>query len=478
MRSVQCQKSLYLYKNYYHQRDKPSNERERLFNRGNRVGEIARDLFPNGVDVSPEHVFKFTESVERTKLEIASGMSTIYEAAFIQNEVLIAVDILNKSEDGWSAYEVKNSIKISKTFVLDACLQYYVLKKAIPDLKDFFLVTLNPEYVYDGNLNLHQLFKFTSIKVDAEKNFEYFEKNISTAIQTLDQGMMPNISVGEQCFSPYDCDYLGTCWDNLKNNEILNVGGVSKVKQVEWIKKGFTKVTDLLHEKEAPNIVLTQAKAAIHQGEIYDRDKIADFFSGIKLPIGFIDIEVASFAIPVFVGTRPFSQIPFLFSLLSLEEDKQEYLFFSEPKEDRRKAFVEGLIKDTNHFASLVVFDASLEKMVLKNLASLFPEYTADLEKIKEKIVDIAPLIQRGYYYHPQMNGSFDLKSTEKALNENSFFSELKINSGIHASFAYEDMFFENKNSEPNSIFDLTEYCKADTLAARFIYKKLKSLIN
>ena len=69
-------------------------EKQAVFNRGYQVGVLAQNLFPGGVDVSPTHVAKFNDSVKKTKELIEQGQKVIYEAAFVHDGVLIALDIL------------------------------------------------------------------------------------------------------------------------------------------------------------------------------------------------------------------------------------------------------------------------------------------------------------------------------------------------------------------------------------------------
>lgn len=97
--------------------------------------------------MSPTHVFKFADSVAKTKELIESGQEVIYEAAFVFDSTLVAMDILVKKENKWYAYEVKSSIKISQAYVMDAALQYYVIKNCLPELEDISLVNLNENYV-------------------------------------------------------------------------------------------------------------------------------------------------------------------------------------------------------------------------------------------------------------------------------------------------------------------------------------------
>jgi hypothetical protein len=134
---------------------------------------------------------KFDESVDRTKELIAAGQEVIYEAAFIFDDVLVALDILVKNNNKWYAYEVKSSLKISAAYVLDASLQYYVIKNCLPDLEDINLVTINGDYVFEGNLNVDALFKFCSVKKDATSNWDFIADRIKQAKATIENPSSP-----------------------------------------------------------------------------------------------------------------------------------------------------------------------------------------------------------------------------------------------------------------------------------------------
>lgn len=54
IKGYHCLKSLYLYKNRIFLRDKITAEQRAKFKRGHEVGDLAQDLFPGGIDVSPK----------------------------------------------------------------------------------------------------------------------------------------------------------------------------------------------------------------------------------------------------------------------------------------------------------------------------------------------------------------------------------------------------------------------------------------
>ncbi|RLD35903.1 MAG: DUF2779 domain-containing protein, partial [Bacteroidetes bacterium] len=76
----QCLKALYLHKERPFLRDKLSAEQRAKFKRGHKVGDMAQQLFPGGIDVSPKSPSQYQKSAIRTQELIAEGQSIIYEA--------------------------------------------------------------------------------------------------------------------------------------------------------------------------------------------------------------------------------------------------------------------------------------------------------------------------------------------------------------------------------------------------------------
>ena len=163
IKGLQCEKALYLHKHHYKLKDSISNSLQAIFDQGTYIGLLAQELFPNGVDASPEHYFKMHDSIGKTLDFIKKEETIIYEATFQFNDVLAALDILVKHDEGWKAYEVKSSTSVSETNLKDAAIQYYTIKNSGIDLKDISIVYINNQYIKDGELDIHQLFTIESV---------------------------------------------------------------------------------------------------------------------------------------------------------------------------------------------------------------------------------------------------------------------------------------------------------------------------
>lgn len=481
LKSVQCQKAFYLYKKYYHIRDPLPPERRAVFNRGHKVGELAQQLFPGGIDVSPDHVFKFSEAIAKTRELIEAGQKIIYEAAFIFDETLVAIDILVQRNEKWYAYEVKSSLKISQAYVMDAALQYYVIKNNLPSIEDISIVNLNENYVLDGELDIQRLFKITSVKKDAERNVDFIKHHIAQAKNTFYKNELPNVPVGGHCFSPYPCDFMGTCWKHTVADNVFELSGVSKKQAGEWLEKGYLHISDVPAEELQGN-TLMQVKSFKENQEIIKHKEIRAFLKQVTYPLAFLDMEFYTPAIPKYQGKKPFELTPFLFSWTQLyrkDEGPVEEYFFHDEETNPEVNFVEHLIKPSEKVSRILVFDTGQEIAALNNIVKHHPHFKKDVEQIKKKFLDIADVFTHHWYYHPKQKGSTSLKKIHEAIFATDLYKEMPVNSGVLASYGYDEYLnepdiFKKQEMKEN----LVAYCKADTKAVLDIFTHLGAVVK
>jgi hypothetical protein len=405
IRSLQCLKSLYLYKNYFLQRDKVSVEQQARFNRGHAVGTLAHKLFPGGVDASKGVKQRSKEALIRTLDLIQKGEKIIYEASFQYDDVWVILDILVKDDSGWKAYEIKSSLSISDTYMNDAALQYYVISNALPQinneqLADFSLVYVNKNYVLQGALDVKRFFLFSDVKQFCEEQLGFVKSKLIKAKLTLENGKIPAVDTGNHCFNPYPCDFQGTCF-----------------------KKTAATINVTLNETELNTLFQN------HQGRIY----VLEFLKSRP-------------AIPLFEGTKPYQHILFQFSIVEINAgaNKTEQ-FISEGNMNPIPGFIEQLIQKTKQPGIILVDDYESKCHALLDLAEQYPEYAAALIIIKQRLKSIA---------------DFFNKSDGSNLSLNEIYTFLKINQSAkngfvknktEAAVAFEEMQMANdlfKNME------------------------------
>lgn len=215
IRGLQCRKSLYLNKFRPFLRDKLSEEQLAKFARGHAVGKVAQQLFPGGIAMSRPG----KSSAIKTSELINEGFPVIYEACFISDNVIVALDILVKSEGEWHAYEVKSSLALSNVYYNDAFLQYHVIKASGLKPEKFFLINRNPEVELPESGDLSQAFINTDVTYECEKQEDMVKKNIEEMLNVFKLDKSPDIQPGEHCMKPYPCDFRGVCWKKLNKTQ-------------------------------------------------------------------------------------------------------------------------------------------------------------------------------------------------------------------------------------------------------------------
>jgi len=481
LRGLQCHKSLYLYKNFIQLRDTPSAEQQAIFSRGNRVGVLAQKLFPGGIDATPTKKNNYIAAVEKTQFLINSGAEIIYEAAFQYNQVLAILDVLVKKEGKWYAYEVKSSIKISHIYVMDASLQYWVITNSGLAIEDISLITLSSKYIKKGDLNLHELFAITSVLKDVAKNQDAITDQANILIELASTAEMPDVPIGEHCFTPYNCDFMGNCWKNVPHNSVFEITGLSKAEQFALYSSGVRTIDEIPAKNNLDknvNIHLaTSKKFDVH----IQKEALKKFVDELTYPLCFMDFESFMPAVPLYEGTKPYQHIPFQYSIHvqeSASSTTKHLEFLAEQGFDPRIDFIDNLLEHLKEASTILVYDALMERNILNGLKKDFPEKSEGIDFVLSKLKDLMQVFQERIYYHPLMKNSHSIKSVLPALVPELGYETLKISSGSIAMIAFEklqtetDMFRAMETRE-----HLLEYCKLDTLAMVKLLEVLKRSI-
>ena len=481
IRGLQCEKSLYLYKHHYRLKDSTPPLLQAVFDQGTNIGILAQELFPNGVDTSPESHFNMVESVEKTRDFIFQGQTIIYEATFLYNEVLAALDILVKDEEGWKAYEVKSSTKVSETYIKDAAIQYYTITNSGIDLKDISIVHINNQYTKDGELDIHQLFTIESVYDQVLDYLPRIPNEVRRLKNVIESPEIPQVNIGPHCSDPYDCDFKGTCWKHIPEYSVFDISRLNKDKKFDLYNQGVITFDDIdLGQTNLNPNQLLQVQSEINGTSHIDIEEIRNFTNGLNYPLFFLDFETFGPAVPIYDGSRPYQQLVFQYSFHIQETSTSEIQhreYLAEPTEDPRIGFVEQLIQDCGSSGDILVYNIGFERGKLNDLIDVFPQYSNELCGIINRLKDLMIPFQQKWYYTPEMRGSYSIKSVLPALVPELSYSDLPIKDGGTASNTFLSMVngsFEGDVEKTRK--QLLEYCELDTYAMVKILDVLKEV--
>ena len=174
----QCVKSFWLDINNIEPTNPPDEGASNRLKAGDEVGEISKELFPDGKEV-PYLPGEQTRMFEITKELIDGGATSIYEGSFIYDDIFVRVDLMNKTKKGWNIYEVKSSSSVRNYHEYDASIQWHVLKNLnLFDLNEIFIVTLNTKYAKNKNIDPIKFFNIHPVTQIVEENQTEVENKI------------------------------------------------------------------------------------------------------------------------------------------------------------------------------------------------------------------------------------------------------------------------------------------------------------
>jgi len=480
IKGCQCTKALYLSKNSRGVREEPDEALLAIFEQGKKVGLLAQQLFPGGVDCTPASAYDFQEAVVRTSEEIAKGTKIIYEAAFQYDGVLAALDILVKDKSGWKAYEVKSSTGVTETYELDATIQYYVITNSGIALKDISIVHINNEYEKNGAIDVHELFTIASVKDRVLELLPSIPTKVAELKAVLNQRKIPDVDIGPHCYSPYACDFAGHCWQHIPDYSVFDIARLTETKKFELYKKNIINFIDIPEDYPLNENQWMQVNSELNNTTTIDKKKIKEFVGDLHYPLYFMDFETFSTAIPVFDKSKPYQQLVFQYSLHILPAAKGKLHhkeFLAEVNgTDPRILFIEKLIGDCGTTGDILVYNIGFERGKLSELASSFPKYKVAINKIIARLKDLMIPFQQRWYYTPSMQGSYSIKKVLPALVPEMSYENLNIKEGGTASNFYAAMVMgEFTGDVEQTRRDLLEYCGVDTLAMVEILRRLQT---
>lgn len=482
--SWQCAKAIWL-KKYKPEEAEISDSILARMVAGNVVGDLAMGLFGDYVDVTEYDGdrINIARMIDRTQEEMRRGTEVICEASFIYDGLYCAIDILKKEDDGYAIYEVKSSTKDDKdVYFADVAYQKYVLEHCGIKVTNTYLVVINNEYIYDGTLKIDELFKITDVREGVDDQLLSVETVLARAKQLLESDREPDIDIDVHCNKPYKCTFWKYCSRHLPEPSVFNLYRIHFKDAVEFYKEGITAYEQLQTDPRIKSLKqITQIDYQLHdKGTYIKRAFIGEFLNKCTYPLYFLDFETEQPVIPKYIGTRPYQQIPFQYSLHYIEEEGGELKhkeFLGNSVDDQRRALAEQLCEDIPLNACTMVYNKKFECGRLQEMAEVFPDLRSHLLNIKRNIIDLLDPFQKGGYYCRAMGGSFSIKSVLPALFPDDPELDYHNLEGVHNGGEAMSIYplIKDMSPEEQAIArkNLLKYCELDTYAMVKVWWKL-----
>ena len=483
-KGIQCPKALWLKKYKPSVLTPPDESDQAIFDTGNIVGDFSCQLFPYGKEVP--YSKNYDKMIAITKQWLENGVENIYEATFNFSGILIMIDILTIKNGEVFIYEVKSSTEVKDIYLHDVSIQYYVLLNLGFKIKSSNVIHINNEYIRDDELDINQLFKIVDVTndiVSLQSNIPNILKDFETYLK--DKVNEPDIDIGKHCNSPYECDAKNYCWKvqrQIPDYSIFNIFNLGSKKQIELYNRGIINVDDVPHDFDMTSIQAQAVENYKSKITYIDIENIKSFLQNLTYPIYHLDFETYQQAIPLYKGLKPFEQIPFQYSLhIEYEDGRLEHKeYLAQDSVDSRYELAKKLCEDIPIDVTVLAYNMSFEKGVIKRLSSLFEELSIHLLAINDNMQDLMIPFQKKWYVTPSMQGSYSIKYVLPALvpEFEKAYKELDgVQNGSQAMNAFASMSKLNDVEKQKLRNSLLEYCKLDTLAMVKILERLREII-
>lgn len=484
IRGLQCPKSLWLYRFKKELAPEIDSQKQALFDTGHDIGELAKEYFGGGVEVT-ESYKDIKGAIASTQKFIAEGHEIIFEATAVHpvDGSYSRIDILKKvpGTNEWDLIEVKSSTSVKDYHIDDMSFQYHVFYHAGFRIRACYMMVIDNAYVRQGAIDPKQLLRLEDISPLVFSKQGEVESVAGQMGYILDRKDEPDVAIGARCFAPFECDYKAHCWKHVPEYSVYNV--FTKAKADEVVKRHST--FDLT--KLASDLLPTGNKgidvASFLSGNVHlQPDLIKSFLAKLRYPLRFLDYETLMPAIPLFDGTRPFQQIPFQFSVHTQgcpggELVHQEYLH--KQRTDPRPELARNLVDACGQDGTVIVYNQAFEMARNNELAQEFPQYAAALTAINDRMIDLLVPFRSRWAYHPKQNGSASIKAVLPAFTDLTY-EGMEIDNGGEASLQYL-MFMHGKLSTEDSKKlwkDLDAYCGQDTYAMKVLLDVLETKVQ
>ncbi|NLI76498.1 MAG: DUF2779 domain-containing protein [Candidatus Riflebacteria bacterium] len=435
-----------------------------LLQAGLDVHEVFRGLHPGGVLIDTDD--DLAAALAETGRHLAGGAGTLFEATFAHQGVLVRADFLERRSSRCRVHEVKSSTGVKDVHLDDAAIQHWVLAGCGLDLEATCVTHIDNRFVYQGNRDYHGLFADADVSGQVAALLPEVPAWVE-ACRVILAGSEPAIPADVDCESPWACPFAGYCFPAGPEVPFPIETLPGSTAEVERLKAaGFTSI------RQVPRDLLRLGRhlrmwQAVHDGAAVVDPELPRTLRDLPFPRFFLDFETIQFAVPIWVGTRPYEQLPFQFSChvewAGGRLEHREFLDLGGGSPLR--PFAERLLETLGTAGPIVTY-GPFERRILRESGERFPDLQPALEALKGRVVDLLSLLRR-WYYHPAMAGSWSIKNVLPAIAPELRYETLQeVRDGGAAQAAFLEAIHPGTAAPRRDALrrHLLAYCARDTL--------------
>lgn len=448
---------------------------EARFAVGNEVGDLARQLVADGVLVDDDDL---VEALATTRRLLAEAPRPIFEATFQHDGVLVRVDVLSPDGAGaWHVAEVKSSSSAKDAHLRDLATQVWVMEATGLRIASAAIRHLDGDFVLRAAGRYDGLFADTDL-TEAVRPIIADRPALVAAARVMLGGREPVCETGPQCHAPYECEFQAWCGRDAPEGpewgiDLLPRTGARIAES--WAPSGVFDLRDLPENAGLSPLHERIRRATVTGVPHVDRAAIHADTATWSYPRIWIDFETIAFAVPRWIGTSPWQQVPFQFSAhVEAADGAIVHVEALDLGGDDPRPLIAARLATLPRDGTPIAWNAGFEKRCFRQLAEACPEHADALYDLEQRTVDLLP-VARNHYYHRDQRGSWSIKAVLPTLAPELDYAGLEVKDGTNAQDAYLEAIAPDCPPERRRAIEtaLLTYCGRDTWAMVEVLRRM-----
>ena len=434
---------------------------------GRRFDEFVQRHWPGPV-VSREEGLESAIEETRDLLNRKLPPTLIHQPAFRAADQVVVADVLRCRNDGFELVEVKATTSVKDTHISDLAFQTMVIQNAGWSVTRSRLAYVNNAFVLKRPQNYADLVAEEDLTATIAMTLSQVASRAAAYTDAMNAPKAPSIAMGPQCEYPYECPYKSRC--EAPSGPVIKypIALLPRAGKVvaALAADGYQDLREVPSERLTNEVHRRVHRATVEGRSIFEVAATATL-RGLGYPRAYLDFETIATPVPEFVGTRPYEQLPFQWSV-HVERSKDLVDHYECLQVDAFGDFaaqVDALIRAIPAEGPVIAYNASFEATALKCLGRLVPTRRSALDSITARLLDLLP-ITRNAYYHPDMRGSWSIKAVIPTICGSLAYDTLdEVAEGESAQRAF--LALRSPGIDPERAAKLREallrYCRRDT---------------
>jgi|GEM_PF-5786301 hypothetical protein len=338
-------------------------------------------------------------------------------------EIVCSPNLIDGAELNWLAYKL------------------YLIRKTNYKIHKIWIVKVDKKYEKKGELSDDILF----IK-DVTTKINRYLHTIPSLIEKINlylrQRELPEKQKGPFCLEPNPCPFKKLCWEDMPGkNSVFEIDGLLARKKFNLFWKEISSFEEI--PKNALNKrQKIQVKYGIRNVPYQKTDELNSWLNNINKQgrVWFLSIELAYPVLPMHENAKPFTSVPFQFSLKyqksgSVNYTPYDFLNIVPSEPDSTLVFLLNLIEklSLDVEAPIIIYGSKRIKKCLTNLATWYPGYSRVINNILSRLIDLQEVFEECWYYHPKFKGSTELSRIAPIMIPEIPYGHQFIKSRTHA---------------------------------------------